>query len=171
MTTARPPLSAGGITNESDLALFLARPKRLLLVEDDARVREMFIEFCRSYNAVIEQAKSGEDALRMIQASESYDVILLDIKLPGMDGPLFFQELRQIGNKAPVVFISGFLDEEVIRNVNRVGFACFVLKPPAYNDEFAHNLMTVLGVRRVDANKSMTFSLRGWGQPVTIPAH
>lgn len=168
--THRPPIPSGSIANEHDLAKFLSRPKRLLLVEDDPLVREMFLNFCKSYNAEIDQAPSAEIALARVKNGATYDVILLDIKLPGMDGPMFFNELKATECKAPVVFIAGHLDEETIANVSRIGFACFVLKPPAYNDEFAHNIMTVLGVRRIDRSGKLTFSLRGWGQPVAVPA-
>lgn len=151
------------IKNERELAEYLSQPKRILLVEDDAHVRELFIHSCKSYNCQVDEAGSGEHALALVQ-NVAYDVLLLDIKLPGMDGPLFFRELKAKGNKATVVFVSGHLDAEVIENVTRIGFACFVMKPPAYNDEFAHNLMSVLGVRRIDPRQ--TFSLKGWGQPV-----
>lgn len=158
-------MSGPTIRNERELAEYLSRPKRILLVEDDAAVRELFIRFCRAYNCQVDEAADGEHALALVQAV-AYDVILLDIKLPGMDGPLFFRELKAHGNKAPVVFVSGYLDGEVIGNINRIGFACFVMKPPTYNDEFAHNLMSVLGVRRIDPRA--TFSLKGWGEPVAV---
>ncbi len=161
MTVTRPQ----SITNEHELAAYLSRPKRILLVEDDAAVRELFVHFCKAYNCQVDEAGDAEHALTLIQ-NVAYDVLLLDIKLPGMDGPLFFRELKAKGNKAPVVFVSGYLDNEVIVNINRIGFACFVMKPPAYNDEFAHNLMSVLGVRRIDPRA--TFSLKGWGQPVAV---
>lgn len=158
-------MSGPTIKNEHELAAYLSRPKRILLVEDDPHVRELFVHFCKAYNCQVDEAGSGEDAIALIQA-DPYDVLLLDIKLPGMDGPLFFRELKAKGNKAPVVFVSGYLDNEVITNINRIGFACFVMKPPAYNDEFAHNLMNVLGVRRIDPRT--TFSLTGWGQPLGV---
>ena len=63
----------------------LSRAGRILLVEDDERNRLLFSLFLKDTPHVLETAENGEQALAM-HAQASYDLILMDIEMPGMDG-------------------------------------------------------------------------------------
>ncbi len=80
--------------------------ERILVVDDDEGVREsiaMTLEY-EGYECVF--ARSGQEGLDMI-ASESPDLVLLDIKMPGMDGLEVLRRLRERGDEVPVIVISG----------------------------------------------------------------
>lgn len=69
---------------------------RLLFVEDDARIAESAAAYLRKAGFAVDVAPSGEDALRLAALNE-YDVAVLDIRLPGIDGLEVCQRLRAAG--------------------------------------------------------------------------
>ena len=58
---------------------------KILIVEDDKKMREALHQIMRDEGYVVESAKSGEEALRCVK-EKNYDMVLSDIKLPGIDG-------------------------------------------------------------------------------------
>src|SRR5688572_29928576 len=66
----------------------------LLVVYDDPAIREMFARALKAYGS-IEQAGTGFDALRMLGAKK-YDVVLMDLHMPGLDG---FGVLQMLASK------------------------------------------------------------------------
>ena len=80
--------------------------ERILVVDDDEGVRDaiaMTLEY-EGYECLF--ARSGQEGLDLI-ASESPDLVLLDIKMPGMDGLEVLRRMRERGDVAPVIVISG----------------------------------------------------------------
>jgi len=84
-------------------------PCTVLVVDDDADVRESLkdaIEACGDYT--VATAENGRDALDQIERGRSPDVILLDLKMPVMDGPAFHAELRRRPkyDATPIIVVS-----------------------------------------------------------------
>ena len=80
--------------------------ERILIVDDDEGVREaikMTLEY-EGYECLF--ARSGQEGLDLI-ADESPDLVLLDVKMPGMDGLEVLRRMRERGDTAPVIVISG----------------------------------------------------------------
>jgi two-component system response regulator (stage 0 sporulation protein F) len=72
--------------------------------------------------------ESGEEALEILK-KETFDVVLLDIKLPGMSGLDVLKEVRQLYVKLPVVMITGFgFDEELIFKSKQLGCCGYIGK-------------------------------------------
>ena len=81
--------------------------KRLLLVDDDEALREMLgDQLARHEEFVIETAGSAERALQCVQQNY-YDIIILDIGLPDMDGRELCRLMRRGGVKAPIIMLTG----------------------------------------------------------------
>jgi CheY-like chemotaxis protein len=80
----------------------------VLVVDDDPGVRNVLGCAFADAGIPVHTAASGEEALA-IYAEQSHDVslVLLDVRMPDMDGPQVFAGLRQLGLAAPVVFMSG----------------------------------------------------------------
>lgn len=77
---------------------------RVLLVEDDADIAGNIGDFLESQDAIVDFAYDGDDGLRMA-SSETYDVILLDVNLPGVNGFDLCRRLRgEVGLQTPVIF-------------------------------------------------------------------
>ena len=70
---------------------------RLLFVEDDARIAESAATYLRKTGFAVDVAPSGEDAMRLAAMNE-YDVAVLDIRLPGIDGLEVCRRLRASGS-------------------------------------------------------------------------
>jgi two-component system OmpR family response regulator len=79
---------------------------RLLLVEDDPDVGPQLLERLQSEGHVVDLVQDGPDAL-WLAAEQSYDVVLLDLGLPGTDGVTVCRTLRERGDSTPVLMLTG----------------------------------------------------------------
>jgi signal transduction histidine kinase/ActR/RegA family two-component response regulator len=101
---------------------------RVLVVDDFALGREIVRKRLTAYGATVEEAGSGEDAIRKCLDAE-FDLILLDVRLPTMDGFQTLAELRRIGVETPAIALTAHaLSEDRDRCLDS-GFAAFVPKP------------------------------------------
>lgn len=81
-------------------------PDTVLIVDDDEAVLTMLYKVVKSNGLEADTVSSGEAALRAI-GEKSYDLILLDVNMGGMDGFQVVQTLRQRGLKTPIIIVSG----------------------------------------------------------------
>ena len=78
----------------------------VLIVDDDEAVLTMLYKVIRSNGIEADTVASGEEALERT-AQRTYDLILLDVNLMGMDGFQVVQTLRQRGVRTPIIIVSG----------------------------------------------------------------
>ena len=78
---------------------------RILIVDDEADIREQIGSMLVNQKYIITTAEDGEEALNKI-FDEPFDLIILDIMLPGKDGLTVLQELRQAGIATPVLMLT-----------------------------------------------------------------
>ncbi|MBA3886958.1 MAG: sigma-54-dependent Fis family transcriptional regulator, partial [Acidobacteria bacterium] len=100
----------------------------VLIVDDEAGVRRALSGVLRDEGYVVEAVDSGEVCLDRV-ARSPYDVIVLDIWLPGMDGLTTLQRLRERRVDSPVVMISGHGNIESAVRAIKLGAFDFVEKP------------------------------------------
>jgi len=97
--------------------------KRVLVVEDDLFLRELYTDILTAEGYRVESAADGEEALQKIKAG-GYDLILLDIIMPKMDG---LEVMKQVQNTPPqtpnkcVVFLTNLDKDEEIRTALQLG--------------------------------------------------
>ena len=91
--------------------------KNILVVDDDEEVSELVVEILTNSDfgdvtLEIDTAGDGQTAFERI-SSDKYDLIIIDIKMPGMDGIEVIKSVRQqnIANKVPFIVLSGFIGE------------------------------------------------------------
>ena len=84
-------------------------PVRVLLVEDDAKLAMLLKRGLVESGMVVDAAATGEEALARV-AADRFDVIVLDLLLPGIDGEEVFRRLRAQGNPAAVVILTAHWD-------------------------------------------------------------
>ncbi len=82
--------------------------ERILLVEDDALVREVVHDQLVRAGYRVTLANDGLDAMARIDAGECFDLLLLDVMMPGLDGGRVVRLLRQRNDGTPVVLMSGY---------------------------------------------------------------
>jgi two-component system nitrogen regulation response regulator NtrX len=111
----------------------------ILVVDDEAGVRASLSGVLRDEGYTVEAVESGEAALARV-AGRQYDVILLDIWLPGMDGLATLEQLRDRRVPAEVIMISGHASVESAVRATKLGAFDFIEKPLALEK-------TVLAVR------------------------
>lgn len=96
-------------------------PYKVLIVDDEKPVRDMFGDLLKKERCAVESSPSAEEALERID-KEDFDIILLDIKLQGMSG---LEALKKIKDKKPaliVIMITGFgYDEDLIAKSKELG--------------------------------------------------
>ena len=123
----------------SDLEAFLdrsgpqGRPKSgplVLLVDDDAKVRELVRVNLEFEGYVVREAGSAEEGMEAIEAAKP-DLVLLDVMMPHVDG---WEMLRRVQERygagaIPVVMFSGKVDEQAEHQANASGAQGFVGKP------------------------------------------
>ena len=78
---------------------------RILIVDDEADIREQIGSMLVNQKYIITTAEDGEEALNKV-FDEPFDLIILDIMLPGKDGLTVLQELRQAGITTPVLMLT-----------------------------------------------------------------
>lgn len=101
---------------------------KVLIVDDEAPVRETFGELLKKENYKVSSVASGEEALETIK-KEDYDVVLLDIRLPGMSGLEALKLIKEIKPELIVVMITGFgYDDDLIAKSNKYGCAGYIGK-------------------------------------------
>lgn len=125
-------LPAGQLFDESGNAVepneqFPSQGSRILLVEDQLLLGQMTKDILeeRGFNA--ETAKDAEDALRLLAAGELFDLVITDIKMPGMSGFDLANEVRLISPKARIIYITGYPDDP--ENENREIHGPILKKP------------------------------------------
>jgi two-component system nitrogen regulation response regulator GlnG len=85
----------------------------VLIVDDDEDTREALSEALSDAGLLVEQAGSAAEALRRIDDNGDPDVILLDLRMPGMDGEQFLERISQ--SRARVVVLTGDASSRLLR--------------------------------------------------------
>jgi DNA-binding response OmpR family regulator len=101
---------------------------KALIVEDDAAVRNTLDKVLTSSGVHSTLTASGQEALNQL-AQESFDIILLDINLDGMDGFQVIHALRDQGNRTPVMVVSGRTEDVDMLYSLEIGADDYITKP------------------------------------------
>ncbi|RLD90211.1 MAG: sigma-54-dependent Fis family transcriptional regulator [Bacteroidetes bacterium] len=104
---------------------------RVLIVDDEVSIRRALKNILENEHYVTDQASNGEQALELA-GEENFDAILLDIKMPGMDGMEVLDKLMTITD-APIIMISGHGTIETAVDAIKKGAYDFIVKPPDLN--------------------------------------
>lgn len=119
------------------------RPYKILIVDDEPWVREVFRDFCALTDAFeVELAATGSEAVDMVKAA-SYDLVTLDLIMPEMSGLDALTEIKQSSPKVPIMIITGNATEKLIDQAGVLG-ACRVMYKPIQLDDFIMEVTSAL---------------------------
>ncbi len=133
------PPSAAAPADHPDLSRF-PRAIGVLVVDDDDLVRALLRAALRQQQFVVHEAADGEEALRVYQRhGQDIDVVLLDVRMPRLDGPHTLAALERINPKVCCCFMSGDLgdySEDELLGMH----AARVFRKPFLTDDLAEGI-------------------------------
>lgn len=101
---------------------------RVLVIDDDATVRRAYQRSLQTVRCDVDTAASGEDGLRIL-AGRPFDVVLLDLRMPGMDGMAVLQAAKQTSPASEIIVITGYPTVETAKQAVRLGAYDYLAKP------------------------------------------
>ena len=119
-------------------------PHRILIVDDSEDTRELFTATLAAEQFEVVACGDGEQALDILHQTEDFDLMLLDLSMPGMSGLQLLDEMhrRELGPQIPVMLVSAFKDLSLIDvPPNVIG----TLKKPFFYPELIFKIRKILG--------------------------
>jgi CheY-like chemotaxis protein len=108
-------------------------PKTILVVDDESHLLDTIQFILQSNGYAALPARGGEEALERLAALKAaggrVDLILTDLQMPGPTGLELVQRLREAGERAPVLVMTGYSDRETARRLRERGIEHFLDKP------------------------------------------
>ena len=136
--------------SEATLAISSATPpaqietgQRILIIDDEAAIRESLETLLSLEGYLVETATNGEEGLDQIQQN-IYDLVLLDLALPGKNGLEILQLIRELQPVLPVIMITAYGKVDNIVDAMRLGAQNFVQKPWD-NDKLLADIRSAIG--------------------------
>jgi len=101
---------------------------RVLMVDDEASVREMLAKAFVLADYVVETVADGPTAIDRLRA-QAYDLLITDLRIPGVDGLAVIREARRVRGDLPVVIITGYSSEATAIEAIDLGVSGYLTKP------------------------------------------
>lgn len=114
----------------------LAQPPTILIVEDNARVRDIIMKILRHTGYRVLPAANGHEAIRSLELPE-IDLIITDLYMPQMDGMELLMQLRKQALTTPIIVISGAQpdhDADILHTARLLGARMTLAKPFAMQE-------------------------------------
>jgi FixJ family two-component response regulator len=110
----------------------MAKKPTIMVIDDDPSVRKALKRLLRSAEFNVQTFASAQEYLNFSEACE-WEIIVLDVRMPGMTGLDLQRKLAAQGKNTPIIFISAHEDEKTQNDALAAGAVAFLHKP--FNDE------------------------------------
>lgn len=114
-------------------AIILPMKKKILIIDDNDLVRETLKEMLNFLGYEVVLAEEGKEAIEKFLLAEKqeqpFDIVFVDLVLPGMHGVEVMKELRKIKPDVTAVISSGYSNESALNNYEKLGFKGVLRKP------------------------------------------
>ena len=101
---------------------------QVLLVDDEITILEAFVDILEDEGYTMFSAESGQKALEILNAN-SIDIVVSDIKMPGMDGLELLSKIRELDDEIPVIMATAYASIENTVEAMRLGASNYLIKP------------------------------------------
>ena len=99
--------------------------KQILIIDDNESIRSILSRFLKKFGYRVKTAKSGEEGIELFQRTADFDLVMTDIRMPGIDGNEVAKIIRNSKkSELPLVAITGFPGD-----VQKDMFNCSLIKP------------------------------------------
>ncbi|MGO9952747.1 MAG: sigma-54-dependent transcriptional regulator [Dissulfurispiraceae bacterium] len=105
---------------------------KVLIVDDDHDLRAVVGDVLQDEGFAISESKDGVTALAALR-NDMFDAVLLDLKMPGLDGIEVMREIRKIDSHIPVIIMTAYGDIPTAVEAIRKGAYDFTIKPPDFD--------------------------------------
>ena len=120
-------------------------PVTVLIADDDPVLRDTAADTLRAMGAETDTASGGQEAVRKVLDGAEYQVVLLDLKMPDLDGIEAARQIREkLGDKVPIMLISAYDWSDLESAAKDAGVNGFISKP-LFRSTLYHKLNEVLG--------------------------
>lgn len=102
--------------------------RKLLVVDDEHDICEFVENFFRERGFHVFTALNGEEAISIVR-KERPDIILLDIKMQGMDGIAALKHIKEIDRNSKVIMVTALEDQDKMNEAYRLGACDYITKP------------------------------------------
>ena len=79
----------------------------ILVVDDELLIRDLLFEFFTAKGYTVMLAENGRKAIEIVR-SDPFDVALIDLRMPGIDGMKVIEEIRQVSQEVPIIIMTGY---------------------------------------------------------------
>jgi len=107
--------------------------KRILIVEDELPVLEVFVEFFKILGLEISTAQDGEEAWRIFQEKGPFDIYLIDVKIPKIEGVQLARQIRERDPEGPILILSG-LPADLHKEIGDIPKTGYLKKPATFQE-------------------------------------
>ena len=120
--------------------------KSILVIDDDQAIRDSFVLSLLEAPYQVDTAPSGEEGIEMVRKSD-YDIIFLDLKMPGLDGVETMRELRKINKDTTIYILTAFYGDfvERLKEALKDGIEFEIMRKPITGDQIRLILESILG--------------------------
>lgn len=154
LALAVAPLSAGPTLAERPVASSVrAMDLNVLIVDDDERLCELLTQYLTENGVIAKRAATGPLGLKALESGESFDAVLLDVMLPGLDGLSLLKRVRE-KSQIPVIMLTAKGDETDRVVGLELGADDYLAKPFSPRELLAR-LRAVLRRSQGDPNKGL----------------
>jgi DNA-binding NtrC family response regulator len=104
--------------------------QRVLVVDDEASIRDLLAKTLALAEYDVDTAADGSAALdRLRERRGTYNLLIADLRMPGMDGLTLIKEVKQLSPHMPIIIITGFSTESSAIEAVNLGVAGYLTKP------------------------------------------
>lgn len=102
--------------------------RKILIIDDQMGIRMLLTELLRREGYETYQAANGKEAIALL-AANAFHLILLDMKIPGMNGIEILREIRQREPGVPVMMMTAYGELEMVEEAKKLGVVHYFAKP------------------------------------------
>jgi len=120
-------------------------PKKILLVEDDNIIREAYQHYFEKSGFSVYTVENGPDAISFAQ-NQDFDIVVLDIIIPGFDGFHVIEKLKQNEKtaKVPIMILTNLDDEKYVKRATKLGASEYLIKSNTTPEQTVEHIKSLI---------------------------